>query len=71
MKKNLLIALLGILISGLSYAQLTGIKNIPADYATVALAINDLNTQGVGIGGVIFNIDSVILKHSVHQQLEK
>lgn len=36
-------------------AQLTGIKNIPGDYATLDLAILDLNTQGVGPGGVIFN----------------
>ncbi|MBL0202701.1 MAG: hypothetical protein IPP81_21845 [Chitinophagaceae bacterium] len=29
-------------------AQLTGTKNIPGDYATLALAITDLNAQGVG-----------------------
>jgi trimeric autotransporter adhesin len=37
-------------------AQLTGIKTIPGDYATIAAAVNDLNTQGVGAGGVTFNI---------------
>ena len=37
-------------------AQLTGVKTIPGDYATLDLAITDLNTQGVGIGGVTFNL---------------
>ncbi|MCW3083229.1 MAG: hypothetical protein JWP12_595 [Bacteroidetes bacterium] len=37
-------------------AQLTGTKNIPGDYATLALAITDLNTQGVGAGGVTLNV---------------
>ena len=35
---------------------LTGIKYIPGDYATIQLAIADLNTRGAGSGGVIFNI---------------
>ena len=35
-------------------AQLTGTKNVPGDYATVAAAVTDLNTQGVGAGGVTF-----------------
>ncbi len=38
------------------FAQLTGTKNIPGDYATVALAITDLNAQGIGAGGVTFNV---------------
>src|SRR5205085_4763850 len=37
-------------------AGLTGTKNIPGDYATLALAITDLNTNGVGSGGVTFNV---------------
>lgn len=37
-----------------SWAQLTGTKTIPGDYATVADAVTALNTQGVGSGGVIF-----------------
>lgn len=36
--------------------QLTGPKAIPGDYASVAAAITDLNTQGVGAGGVTFNV---------------
>jgi hypothetical protein len=37
-------------------AQLSGTKNIPGDYADLAAAVTDLNTQGVGAGGVILNL---------------
>jgi hypothetical protein len=37
-------------------AQLTGPKSIPGNYADLASAIADLNTQGVGAGGVTFNL---------------
>jgi len=37
-------------------AQITGIKNIPGDYPTLAAAVTDLNTQGVGAGGVTLNL---------------
>ncbi len=37
-------------------AQLTGIKTIPGDYATVTAAVTALNTSGVGSGGVTFNV---------------
>ena len=39
-----------------SIAQLSGPKSIPGDYASLALAVTDLNAQGVGAGGVIFSI---------------
>ena len=39
-----------------SAVPLTGTKNIPGHYATLALAIADLNSSGVGAGGVIFNL---------------
>ena len=39
-----------------SFAQLTGTKTIPGDYATITAAVTDLNTQGVGSGGVTFNV---------------
>jgi hypothetical protein len=39
-------------------AQLTGVKTIPGDYATVSAAVTALNTQGVGTGGVTFNVAS-------------
>ena len=58
MKK--LITVLVLLISlGISFnakAQLTGIKTIPGNYATIAAAIADLNSNGVGSGGVTFNV---------------
>lgn len=50
-----LIALM-LLLSTTVFGQLTGTKNIPGDYATLSLAIADLNTQGVGSGGVTFNV---------------
>lgn len=37
-------------------AQISGIKTIPGDYPGFAEAITVLNTQGVGTGGVIFNV---------------
>jgi len=37
---------------------LTGTLNIPGDYPTLAAAITDLNTQGVGSGGVTLNVIS-------------
>ena len=39
-------------------AQLTGVKTIPGNYATVTAAVTALNTQGVGTGGVTFNVAS-------------
>ncbi|MCX6249756.1 MAG: hypothetical protein NTX61_03295 [Bacteroidetes bacterium] len=39
-----------------SYGQLTGTKTIPGTYPTIAAAITDLNLQGVGTGGVTFNV---------------
>jgi len=41
-----------------SFAQLSGTKNIPGDYATISAAVTDLNTQGVGSGGVTFNVNA-------------
>ena len=37
-------------------AQISGIKQIPGDYPSLNAAITALNSQGVGIGGVTFNI---------------
>ncbi len=55
---KIFIALLFVLFitTGSSYAQLSGVKTIPGDYATIAAAITNLNTQGVGSGGVTFNV---------------
>ncbi|RKY99770.1 MAG: hypothetical protein DRQ13_01680, partial [Ignavibacteriae bacterium] len=41
-----------------SFAQLTGTKAIPGDYPTIETAIVALNLQGVGLGGVTFNVAS-------------
>ncbi|MEO8590143.1 MAG: hypothetical protein ABI432_12290, partial [Flavobacteriales bacterium] len=41
---------------GSANAQLSGTKNVPGDYADLAAAITDLNTQGVGVGGVTINV---------------
>lgn len=39
-----------------SFAQLSGTYNIPGDYPSIAAAVADLNSQGVGLGGVTFNV---------------
>lgn len=53
-KAALLLFLSFIAFSGTLSAQLTGIQLIPGNYPTLAAAITDLNTQGVGPGGVFF-----------------
>ena len=53
---SLLSLLLIFLMQTVTFSQLTGTKSIPGDYASVTAAITDLNTQGVGTGGVIFNV---------------
>lgn len=45
-----------LMCSAVGLSQLSGPKAIPGDYATIAAAITDLNTQGVGAGGVTFNV---------------
>ena len=37
-------------------AQLSGTKTIPTDYASIAAFVTDLNTVGVGAGGVTLNV---------------
>lgn len=44
------------LLSSSALSQLTGPKSIPGDYATITAAITDLNAQGIGPGGVTFNV---------------
>jgi hypothetical protein len=48
-----------VLFLGLSqtvFAQLSGIKAIPADYPSINAFVTDLNLQGVGAGGVTLNV---------------
>jgi hypothetical protein len=40
----------------MTFGQLTGTKTIPGDYATIEAAVAALNAQGVGAGGVTFNV---------------
>lgn len=56
MKKQLLFVLMLILSSVYAQAQLTGTKNVPGDYPDIQSAISDLNSQGVGAGGVTISI---------------
>ena len=56
--KKAIIAIAALFICGISFAQLTGTKNIPGDYPTLAAAISDLNTQGVGATSVTLNLIS-------------
>ncbi|MCB0724344.1 MAG: T9SS type A sorting domain-containing protein [Ignavibacteriae bacterium] len=50
------LVLLLIMMYGNASAQLTGTKTIPGTYASIKLAVDDLNANGVGTGGVTFNI---------------
>lgn len=55
--KKLVLILSMLLVSHCLQAQLSGTKTVSAangDYLTLQAAINDLNTQGVGTGGVTF-----------------
>jgi trimeric autotransporter adhesin len=52
MKQFFTLLLLALLAGHGVSAQLTGTKNIPGDYATLADAVTALNAQGVGTGGV-------------------
>ncbi|MCD9853266.1 T9SS type A sorting domain-containing protein [Epilithonimonas sp. JDS] len=54
MKRILLASL--IVLGALASAQVTGSKTIGADYTTLSDAFADLNTKGVGSGGVTLNI---------------
>lgn len=38
-------------------SQVSGVKNIPGDYSSLANAIADVNNQGVGPGGVTINLN--------------
>jgi trimeric autotransporter adhesin len=46
----------GSLVAIGAQAQVTGTKNIPGDYADLAAAIADVNTNGVGAGGATLNL---------------
>ncbi len=57
--KTIFTLIVVLILGGLSlnsYGQLSGSKFIPGNYATISAAIGDLNFQGVGNGGVVFNV---------------
>ncbi len=54
--KKIYLLFLSLCFIATTQAQLTGTKNIPGDYGTLAAAITDLNTVGVGAGGVTLNV---------------
>ena len=56
MKKVLLFILALVFTGAINGQPLTGIKTVPGSYPTIALAIADLNANGVGVGGVTFNV---------------
>ncbi len=58
MKKKVLLIAVVLLYSLIGMGQISGTKTIPGDYSSVAAAIADLNTSGVGTGGVTFNISA-------------
>ena len=47
-----------ILGSGSLFGQVSGIKTIPTDYATITAFITDINANGIGSGGVTLNVPS-------------
>jgi len=51
-----LILMFSLSTTSITNAALTGTKTIPGNYPTIADAIADLNFQGVGTGGVVFNV---------------
>jgi len=61
MKKTYLLTVLTVIYLHINFssnvsAQITGTKNIPGNYATLAIAIANLNSSGVGAGGVTLNL---------------
>lgn len=56
MKKQYSLLGLILCIPFLAFSQLSGTKTIPGSYPSIASAIADLNSQGVGAGGVTFDI---------------
>ncbi|MFM6934125.1 MAG: beta strand repeat-containing protein, partial [Flavobacteriales bacterium] len=53
--RNLALVAMVFFFNGL-FAQLSGIKTIPTNYASIAAFVTDVNAQGVGAGGVTLNV---------------
>ena len=41
--------------SSIVFGQLSGVKTIPVDYASISAFVTDANLQGIGAGGVTLN----------------
>jgi hypothetical protein len=54
--KKFLLFVFAMILSGVSFGQLTGTKYIPGDYPSIVAAVAALNTSGVGAGGVTFAV---------------
>ncbi|TAE89588.1 MAG: hypothetical protein EAY81_02090, partial [Bacteroidetes bacterium] len=54
--KNVLLGFLLVGFTALKAQPLSGIYSIPGSYASIQAAVTDLNTNGVGTGGAIFNV---------------
>jgi len=54
--KKISLLILALILTQASIGQLTGIKTIPGDYATISAAVTALNSAGIGTGGVTFNV---------------
>jgi trimeric autotransporter adhesin len=55
MKKHVLL-LLYLSVLHIASGQMSGFRTIPGDFPSIELAISTLNSQGVGPGGIIFNV---------------
>ena len=42
--------------SSIAFGQLSGVKTIPVDYASISAFVTDANLQGIGAGGVTLNV---------------
>ncbi len=49
---------MALIVTQMTFGQLSGTKSIPGDFATIEAAITALNTLGVGSGGVTFNVEA-------------
>jgi hypothetical protein len=54
--KNLYLSISLFFLCFAGFSQLSGVKTIPGDYASISAAITALNAAGVGAGGVTFDV---------------
>lgn len=54
--RTIFLVFVSLIVAKDGFAQLSGTKTIPGDYATIAAAVTAVNGAGVGAGGVTFDI---------------